>query len=183
VEQVNDDIKIFPVTPSRWQDFELPFEGKGGPKNCWCMVWRTNEGNASVIEKSARKAAMREKILKRKPVGLLAYRDGEPIAWCSVAPRDTYRSLGGDENLEKVWSLVCFYIRAGFRRQGLTKVLIHAAISIARKKGGQYLEAYPVSASSPSYRFMGYRTVFSKLGFKFIGKAGLRRNVMIKKIN
>jgi hypothetical protein len=28
------------VTEATWGDFEKLFEGPGGPKFCWCMVWR-----------------------------------------------------------------------------------------------------------------------------------------------
>jgi hypothetical protein len=43
------------VTPERWADFESLFESKGGPKNCWCMVWRallsgTRGGKAATLQ-------------------------------------------------------------------------------------------------------------------------------------
>jgi hypothetical protein len=31
---------FFEVDQNRWSDFEKLFESRGGPKNCWCMVWR-----------------------------------------------------------------------------------------------------------------------------------------------
>jgi hypothetical protein len=30
------------VNAARWGDFERLFESRGGPKNCWCMVWRAS---------------------------------------------------------------------------------------------------------------------------------------------
>ena len=41
------------------------------------------------------------------------------------------------------------------------------------------LEAYPVEPHSPSYRFMGFISTFKKAGFRFVKKAGIRRNVML----
>lgn len=50
-------------------------------------------------------------------IGILGYLNEEAIAWCSVAPRETYRSLGGDENLESVWSIVCFFVKKRISRK------------------------------------------------------------------
>jgi hypothetical protein len=40
------------------------------------------------------------------------------------------------------------------------------------------VEAYPVDADSPSYRFMGFVAPFEKAGFREVGRAGTRRHVM-----
>jgi hypothetical protein len=54
------------------------------------------------------------------PTGILGYQDGEPIGWCSVAPRPTYRPLGGppDGDPEGVWSIVCFFVTRRMRGRG-----------------------------------------------------------------
>jgi hypothetical protein len=51
------------------------------------------------------------------PVGRLGYLDGKPVAWCSIAPRSTYRELGGPPQAagENVWSLVCFLVTRAYR--------------------------------------------------------------------
>jgi hypothetical protein len=71
---------------------------------------------------------MRRNVCEGIPIGLLGYSDGEPVAWCSIAPRTTYRNLGGptstSESPEEVWSLVCFFIRREFRGKGLTNRVI-----------------------------------------------------------
>ena len=28
------------VTPETWPDMAALFDGRGGPKGCWCMLWR-----------------------------------------------------------------------------------------------------------------------------------------------
>jgi GNAT superfamily N-acetyltransferase len=112
----------------------------------------------------------------------LAYAEEKAIAWCSIAPRESYQRLGGDETLEKVWSLACFFIKKEYRDQGLIDLLIENAKNYARKKGAKWLEAYPVETSSPSYRFMGFIHSFEKAGFSFVKKAGTRRHVMTCKL-
>jgi GNAT superfamily N-acetyltransferase len=113
-------------------------------------------------------------------VGILGYLVGKPVAWCSIAPRPTYRNLGGvagaaDEN---VWSLACFFVTRQYRGQGMTARLIGAAVDHARARGATVVEAYPVDPDSPSYRFMGFVAAFKKAGFVEAGRAGTRRRVM-----
>ena len=82
------------VAPADWGAFEALFEARGGPKYCWCMVFRAPPGKASAPDRAARKAEMRRRILTGEPTGILAYDGGEPVGWCSVAPVDTFRRLG-----------------------------------------------------------------------------------------
>lgn len=60
----------------------------------------------------------------------------------------------------------------------MTKQLLAAALRHARKHGAKVVEAYPVEADSPSYRFMGFVPMFEEAGFREIGREGTRRHVM-----
>ncbi|MCG8651480.1 MAG: GNAT family N-acetyltransferase [Pirellulales bacterium] len=172
-------LDFHPVIAERWADFEQLFESQGGPHYCWCMLWRPNENKKTMPGKPGKKASMKNRVDAGIPIGLLAYSDNEPIAWCSIAPRDTYRSLGGDETKDDVWSLACFFIKRSFRKMGVTTRLLAAAVDYAKENGAQYVEAYPVAPDSPSYRFMGVVPIFEEAGFQFVKSAGARRNVMV----
>ena len=168
------------VDRDRWDDLAALFEARGGPHYCWCMAWRKKPANAE-SGKAGLKAALHSRVADGIPIGLLAYCDGRPVAWCSIAPRSSYRRLGGpgepdEENA--VWSLVCFFVKREFRGQGLPDRLIRAAIDHAKGRGAKVVEAYPVDPDSPSYRFMGVVNMFEKAGFKLVGQAGTRRHVM-----
>ena len=169
-----------PVTRARWADFAKLFEAPGGPKYCWCMAWRTTSAETRQIGKGSRRPLMQSRVEAGTPVGLLGYLDGDPVAWVSIAPRDTYRDLGGPdaEGGEVIWSLVCMYVRRQHRGEGRGTELIEAATAYARKRGATVLEAYPVDPQSPSYRFMGFVPAFERLGFKPHGTAGARRHIM-----
>ena len=177
-KQIKMDFQFHPVDSDRWSDLERLFESKGGPHYCWCMAWRKNELKQSHPGKAGKKASMKRRVDDALPIGLLAYAENEPVAWCSIGPRESFRSLGGDKALSNVWSLVCFFVTRRFRKQGMTSRLIGAAVDFARQNGADHLEAYPVDPESPSYRFMGINPVFEKAGFVHTGKAGSRRNVM-----
>ena len=37
---MDDEIEFHEVDRGRWSDLEGLFDSTGGPKYCWCMVWR-----------------------------------------------------------------------------------------------------------------------------------------------
>ena len=151
-------LEFHEVDAARWGDFERLFESRGGPKSCWCMVWRAGAKTSKGVD---RKFAIRRYV-------------------------STYRDLGGlnraGELPEQVWSLACFFIRRDLRGQGLTKQIIEAAVQHAEKRGATVIEAYPVDPSSPSYRFMGYVQTFVSAGFYEVGRAGTRRHVLRREL-
>jgi len=146
------------------------------------MVWRAVGSEVRETDGRSRKSALKRRVDAGVPVGILGYLDEEPVAWCSIAPRETYRSLGGaDEPGDvpgSVWSLVCFYVTRPLRGAGITRRLIDAAVAAAARRGARAVEAYPVEPDSPSYRFMGFVPTFAAAGFREVGRAGTRRHVM-----
>lgn len=173
-------LRFQPVTEATKGDFVALFEGTGGPSYCWCMLWRSTKEELKSNTKAARRERMLDRIDRGVPVGLVGYLDGEPVAWVSIAPKQTYQRLGGPEPEEgrKVWSLACMYLRRKHRRKGLGHELIDAAIAEAGRQGAAVIEAYPVDPDSPSYHFMGFVPNFEAKGFAEVAKAGTRRHVM-----
>ncbi|HEY4199019.1 MAG TPA: GNAT family N-acetyltransferase [Devosiaceae bacterium] len=169
-----------PVTKATKVDFEALFGAPGAPKYCWCMVWRATPDEGRRTGSADRHDQMLQRIAGEVPVGLLGYDAGQPAAWVSIAPKPTFRRLGGPEpeDGENVWSLTCMYAHKTVRGQGIAHQLIAAAIAHARHHGADTIEAYPVAPDSPSYRFMGFVPAFEHAGFKAAGKAGPRRHVM-----
>ncbi|MQA92816.1 MAG: hypothetical protein GEU90_21770 [Gemmatimonas sp.] len=94
-----DRITFRVVGTDRWGDLEQLFESPGGPKNCWCMVWRGDPDERR--DKKSKKAALEPRVMENVPVGLLGYLEGEPVAWVSIAPRARRVSQPGDP--EDVW--------------------------------------------------------------------------------
>lgn len=182
---MSHELILRPVTAENWTDFEKLFESRGGRKSCWCTVWRTvqscpNSGRPA----TAKKMEMKKRISTGEPVGLLGYFGSEPVAWCSIAPRDTYRAamsdpVPGDEK-HKIWSIVCFFVSRQFRGQGLFQKLITAAEMHAANNGATLLEGYPVDQNSPSYRFGGFLPAFEQAGYLLVGHKGARRHVVRK---
>ena len=147
------------------------------------MLWRATAQEAKRKDGASRKSAMTTRIADGVPVGLLGYIDDQPVAWCSVAPRSTYRRLVEDGSCDEgVWSIACLFVVRRLRGRGITQQIItrrDRPCSISRRFD---VEAYPVDPDSPSYRFMGFVPVFEKAGFCEVGRVGARRHVMQLKV-
>jgi GNAT superfamily N-acetyltransferase len=169
-----------PVTRERVGAFEAFFTSRGAPHYCWCMVWRRSTEESHHHAPADRKRQMMARIEAGNPIGLIAYEGEAPVGWVSVAPRETYRNLGGPPAAkgESIWSVACFYVPRKLRGQGLVRRLIAGAVEHARARGATILEAYPVDVDAPSYGFMGRVPVFLAAGFTDHGMAGVRRHVM-----
>ena len=174
------ELRFKPVDRDTWDDFARLFEERGGPKSCWCMLWRASGEEAKHRDGPTRRIQMQSRVQEQVPVGLLGFMDERPFAWCSIAPRETYRNLGGPEprSDDRIWSLACMFVKREFRKMGLVSQIIRAAVAHARANGGTIVEAYPVDRDSPSFRFMGFVDSFAAAGFVEIGRAGQRRHVM-----
>ena len=83
------------------------------------------------------------------PVGILAYDGDEPVAWCSIAPLETYTNLrtrsyvSDGSDTEGVWSIACFYIRSQFRRQGMTTSTNQSRYRLCRRQRCQDCRSLP----------------------------------------
>jgi GNAT superfamily N-acetyltransferase len=151
------DIVIEPLTANRWPDLCTLFGRGGANSGCWCMWWRlraadwTAGAGAAAREPGGNRDAFENVVRSGAPVGLLAYRDGVPVGWCAVAPREAYpRILRSttiaplDPHERGVWSVSCFFINRRHRGTGLAHALLTAAVTLAKEQGAITVEGYPV---------------------------------------
>lgn len=64
------ELLYIPIDKSNWNDLETIFESKGGPHNCWCMVWRNMNEGTDRTKKADKKASLENYVATEKPVGL-----------------------------------------------------------------------------------------------------------------
>lgn len=180
---MSDAISFKPVTRATVKDLERFSSAHGKFRYCSCMRWRLTSGQFKASTKETRVDAL-EKLAKRdSPVGVLAYLDGEPVGWCSIAPRETHAGLERYRALPRiddqpVWSIVCFFIDRKLRRKALTLGLIRAAVDYARRAGATIVEAYPVPPDARLYTYMGSPKTFERAGFRDVTPTGAARPIM-----
>lgn len=170
------------MTPDRWGDLENLFGKRGAYGGCWCMWWRLPRAQFQQQVGQKNKEALKAIVDSGQAPGLLAYGDGEPIAWCSVAPREAFPALERSRMLKRVddkpvWSVVCFYVAKPFRRRGVMVPLLTAAVEYARAHGAKIVEGYPVEPTKGLSGYSGYTGVvsaFRKAGFVEVLRRGSR---------
>src|SRR5262245_46662777 len=108
------------VTPERLADLARFSQAHGKFRYCSCMRWRLTSAEYKGSTKDSRARGLARRVRSGTPVGVLAYADGEPVGWCSIAPRETYAALERFRALPRldsarVWSVVCFFVDRRFR--------------------------------------------------------------------
>lgn len=179
--------EFHPLTPDRWTHLEQLFGPRGGYGGCWCMWWRTSRAEFEQGRGEGNRQALRRLVEAGRVPGILAYVNGQPAGWCSVAPRETYPALERSRTLKRldatpVWSIVCFYVDQGFRAQGLTLRMIRAAVDYVRDQGGRVVEAYPTVPGSgtmpPVSVYMGLPDLFRRAGFVEVARPSKSKVIM-----
>ncbi len=112
-----------PVTAERLPDLAEFSKCHGKFRYCSCMRWRMTSSAYRRSSKQDRVDALEELVRAGTPAGILAYSEGQPVAWCSIAPRETYQALERYRALPRiddspVWSIACLFVDRHFRRQG-----------------------------------------------------------------
>ena len=147
------------------------------------MYWRIGAAYRK-LPRDQNKSAFREIVKRGPPPGLVAFDGDVAVGWCQLTPRDALPGLDRAWRLQRVdqvpvWSISCFYVRIGYRRQGVTSTLISAALKVAKRAGAAAVEAYPLDADkTPSSSWTGYATTFKRAGFKVVARHVTARPIM-----
>jgi GNAT superfamily N-acetyltransferase len=184
------EVVVVPATADRFDDVATMLNPNGRPQACWCMHWRLPPK-----EDASRRGEYLRALAEQEPApGLLAYladdegsaaADGPArnvVGWVGLAPKSASRSLqrsrllppGDPETWPTTWAVMCFVVRPGYRRRGVARALLEAAVDYARDHGGRVVEGYPVEAAGGrvpvSAAFVGTVEMFEGAGFERVGE-------------
>lgn len=189
------DLHIEPLTPDRWDDVVRLFGDNGAYGNCWCTWFRqtAKDFSAGCADRGAGNRDFLRRLTDagRRP-GLIAYREGAPVGWVSVAPLDEFGRVLRSPTLKPeatppptTWAIVCFYIPRNERRTGVTGVLLRAAVDYATACGATRIEAYPVDTHGherveSAGLFTGKLDWFEHAGFAEVRRRSSRRPVVAR---
>jgi GNAT superfamily N-acetyltransferase len=156
-----------------------------GPKNpssnvCFCLSYRIPNKENLALRGDARAARVRALCADDPPPGVIAYQEGEPVGWAALHPRrDTSfarNRLIPHVDEQDVWSLWCFRVRPGHRKQGIMHALIDGAVAYARERGAPAIEGYPVDNEGAKVNltmmYVGTRSLFESAGFTKVADTG-----------
>ena len=175
-------LEFYPLTPERWEDIKALFENNTVCRACWCMWWRISASEWTKNRGKQNRNLLKTLVNSGKAPGIIAYSDGQPIGWCSVAPREEYTRLERSRTLKRidekpVWSVVCFFVSKPFRRKGISTKLLQAAVDHAKKQGATIIEGYPSKCEKKqqdSLVYTGLVSAFQKVGFKPVADSKTR---------
>lgn len=159
------------------------------------MYWRQEKGDSWEKNKGAKnKKTFKSLVMEGKVHGALAYQDETPVGWINFDKRSDFAKLDRApsfqcEDSEKVWSIPCFYIKAGFRGQGVATELLKFAVRKLRQIKAPVVEGYPVNIrktdkslskggrAPAAFVWTGTTNLFKDAGFKPVGsrKMGKQR--------
>lgn len=182
-------LEIHPATAERWDDLRAVLNPSGNQQSCWCLAYRLSSGEFGHMDGAEREARMQALVETDPAPGVLAYVDGEVAGWCNVGPRTVMERLVRSRTImpvddTPVWSVVCFVVRTGYRRQGIGEELLHGASEYARQHGAPAIEGYPVDPAykriSGALAYVGTTGMFERAGFRRVAEtdaksAGLSR--------
>jgi GNAT superfamily N-acetyltransferase len=185
-------LEIHPLTRDRWDDLVTLFDRPGDPKGCWCMFWRVRGRDFDKLWGNGARAAFGGVVDEGPPPGLLAYRDGAPVGWCAVAPREAYprvlrsRVIGPADDAPACWAVVCFYVERSERRGGVAAALLEAAVAFAADHGAAAVEGYPKDTEGArkgaNELFVGSMSMFAEAGFEEVARNSPQRPIMRREL-
>lgn len=189
---------VVPAHKVPWADLVAVFGTRGPAARCWCQRYKLGPGESfGSCPPEDRADRLREQTDAGHPTshstsGLVAYVDGVPAGWCAVEPRTAYQGLvrnsnmaawhGRDEDRARtgVWAVTCVLVRAGYRRRGVSRALVQAAVEHARIAGARVLEGYPMTTGSAISEELhpGLLSTFLAAGFVEVHRPSARRAVV-----
>jgi GNAT superfamily N-acetyltransferase len=138
------------------------------------MFWRIPKGERyEDVKGSPAKRRFKTLVAKGQAHGILAFDEDEPVGWCAFEQRPLLPRLDRAPSLKvddahRVWSLPCFFVKAGWRNRGVAGVLLAAAEKALAARGCIIAEGYPVKLNGripANFAYTGVTSMFEAAGF------------------
>lgn len=185
VAGMTSGLRIETAGADRFDDVATMLNPRGRAEACWCVHWRQPTG----LPAGGRREHLRDLTGRDPAPGLLAYLDDEEgdvpgpvVGWVGLAPRSAASSLQRTRVLPRIdpdawpttWAVMCFVVRPGYRRRGIARGLLAAAVDYARDHGARVVEGFPVEPEPGrrvpvSAAFVGTVALFESVGFERVG--------------
>lgn len=182
-----DELSVVPLEPGHAEALAELFDRS--EHHCYCRylhfpgdkyAWQDRLANNPERSRAELIRAVASQSPEARGVVAIEPESKRVIGWLKLSPAQTLDKLYGqrlyrrlpcfDRAPEGVFTLGCFFVEPEYRRQGLAKKLIRAAIELGRKLGAHSLEALPRGASdaSDAEYWLGRGSTFLATGFELI---------------
>lgn len=182
-------ITVRAVDAESFDDVQVVLGTRGQAAHCQCQGYRLGWHAQHSDDVQGRRELLRDQVIEG--YGLVAHLDGEPVGWCSLAPRSdypylrqtTWRGRGEDRDDPGIWAVTCLVSRAGHRRQGVSRALVAATLDLPRQHGARAIEAYPMKPAPGKdvpwgELHVGALSSYLAAGYRVVHTPSLRRAVV-----
>ena len=184
-------IAVHPLAPARRDDFLRFFDHERGAAfadnpewaRCYCHFYHVPKAiDWRAFSAEANRTAMQARIDVGEMEGFLAYADDEVVGWLNAQPvlklPHCWERLGIERPMlpgtpDAVAAAVCFVIAPAWRRRGVARALLEAAIASFKARGLVRLYAFPFDAEGderPTAHYHGPARLFAALGFEPVAR-------------
>lgn len=185
------EIRVSEASSERFADVEHALTGGGDGGSCWCQWWMLPNKDFDAITSDERRDMLRRDLDAPVASALVAYIDDVPAGWVKVSARPDQPRLARTRAFQQspepfddssVWAITCFVVRREFRGEGVSTVLLSAAVDHARRHGARVIEAYPVDTAakktSSNDLFHGSLSSFIAAGFTEVARPAPARPIV-----
>jgi GNAT superfamily N-acetyltransferase len=173
------EITIRKLTPELLDDYLAFFDGPAFADNpgwakCYCYYPYSGQGGDAFLERAAEanREAIVEAIVAGRAEGYLAYAGERVVGWVSAAPRERFpllADLPGDS--ARTGATPCFTVDPEWRRRGIARRLLEAAVEGLRQDGMVRLEAAPLTEPhDDAHRYQGTVEMFRSAGYESVAE-------------
>ena len=174
------------LTPARRDDFLRFFDHERGPAfadnpewaKCYCHYYHVPKAiEWSSLDAAANRRAMTARIDVAEMEGFLAYAGGDVVGWLNAQPWHKLRHACArlciappelDVPAHEAAAIVCFVVAAQWRRRGVARALLDAALGSFTARGIRVVDAFPWKAgdsTAPADHYHGSLSLFRAAGF------------------
>ena len=170
------NITIKSLSPALLDDYLNFFDNDAFADNphwasCYCHCYHFSHNDCDWDKTTAEenRTAVIELIKSDKIRGYLAYDNDKPVGWLNANARNNYSIISYKtiDKSENIGSLICFLIAKDYRRQGIAKKLLNAALDGFKQQGFEFAEGYPVKGvEGDDKNYHGPLSLYLSIGFE-----------------
>ncbi len=143
----------------------------------------------SATRQAANRRDHRDLLVRGHAHGILVYREDRPIGWCQFGRRADlprvergrkYRAIAAQLGPAPRWRITCFFVDRPYRRSGVARFALHAALEAIGRLGGGIVEGYPATRPSAVATWFGTVGMFEREGFRTVQPFG-RSNLLVRR--
>lgn len=181
------DYSIRSLSTDTWEAFAGLVERHNGIfGGCWCTFFHDCTERGPGYDGS--RAFKKQQVDAGRAHAALVMVGDEAIAWAEYGNPDELPNIHhrkqylAEADLIPDYRITCIFVDKRFRRQGMAKVALNAALDQIAVLGGGVVEGYPHEIGEKrmnnSFVYNGTRAMYEEAGFEFIRAKGMKNTVM-----